>query len=42
MSISMYDVIEKKVNHNTLTYKELEFFVNGLCSGEIPDYQALH
>lgn len=36
----MCDVIEKKVYKGTLSYEELEFFVNGLCAGTIPDYQA--
>lgn len=36
----MYDIIDKKRHNGELTYKELEFFVNGLISGDIPDYQT--
>lgn len=36
----MYDVILKKRRGNELTKDEIDFFVNGFTSGEIPDYQA--
>ncbi len=36
----MYDIIQKKRQLCELTFEELEFFVNGYVSGEIPDYQA--
>ena len=36
----MYDIIQKKRQLCELTREELEFFVNGYVSGEIPDYQA--
>ncbi len=35
----MYDIIEKKKNKLSLTKEEIEFFVNGYVSNEIPDYQ---
>ena len=34
------DVIIKKREKQELTREEIEFFVNGYTSGEIPDYQA--
>ncbi|MBE6692540.1 MAG: thymidine phosphorylase [Ruminococcaceae bacterium] len=36
----MYDIIQKKRQLCELTFEELQFFVNGYVSGEIPDYQA--
>lgn len=36
----MYDIIEKKRDGKELTHDEIEFFINGYCSGSIPDYQA--
>lgn len=36
----MYDVIAKKRDGNELSREELEYFINGYCSGMIPDYQA--
>jgi pyrimidine-nucleoside phosphorylase len=36
----MYDIIEKKRDGYALSYDELSFFINGYCSGTIPDYQA--
>lgn len=36
----MYDVILKKRKGLELTKEEIDFFVNGFTSGEIPDYQA--
>jgi pyrimidine-nucleoside phosphorylase len=34
------DIIAKKRDHLALTREEIEFFVRGFTSGEIPDYQA--
>lgn len=36
----MYDVIEKKRDGGELTDEEIDFFVNGYVSGDVPDYQA--
>lgn len=36
----MYDIIERKRNGAELTDEEIEFFVDGYVSGDIPDYQA--
>lgn len=36
----MYDLIYKKRNGGMLTGEEIQFFVSGITSGEIPDYQA--
>ena len=36
----MYDVIEKKADGGVLNTDEMQFFVEGLCSGQVPDYQA--
>jgi len=36
----MYNIIEKKINKETLTREELDYFVTGMCAGEIPDYQT--
>lgn len=36
----VYDIIEKKKNGGELSREEIEFFVSGYVSGEIPDYQA--
>ncbi len=36
----IYDIILKKRNGGILTKEEIEFFVSGYTSGEIPDYQA--
>ncbi len=36
----MYDVIQKKRNGGALTDSEIQWFVSGYVSGEIPDYQA--
>ena len=35
----MIDIIEKKKHSEELSQKELEFFVNGVVDGSIPDYQ---
>ena len=34
------DVIIKKRDHGELTSDEITFFINGLTSGAIPDYQV--
>jgi len=34
------DIIEKKRDRQELSYDEIEFFVLGFATGEIPDYQA--
>ena len=36
----MYDIIEKKRDGGELTREEIEFFIRGYVSGDIPDYQA--
>ena len=36
----MYDIIKKKRDGNSLSKDEIEFFISGYTSGEIPDYQA--
>ena len=36
----MYDVIEKKKQKEALSREEIEFWVKGVTSGEIPDYQS--
>jgi len=36
----MYDIIEKKRDSKKLNYKELQFFVTGICNKTIPDYQT--
>lgn len=36
----MYDLILKKRNGGQLTHDEIDFFVKGYASGEIPDYQV--
>ena len=38
--IRMVDLIEKKANKQALTREELQFFIDGFCAGEIPDYQV--
>ncbi len=35
----MYDIIHKKRNGDELTREELQFFVQGVTDGSIPDYQ---
>ena len=37
--MKMYDVITKKQSGRELTEEEIEFFVNGVADGSIPDYQ---
>ena len=34
------DIIIKKRDHKELTKEEIVYFINGITSGEIPDYQA--
>jgi len=34
------DIIEKKRDGETLTHEEIQFFVKGFTSGDIPDYQT--
>ncbi len=36
----IYDIIEKKICRKQLSREELQFFVEELCSGSLPDYQA--
>ena len=36
----MYDIITKKKNNEELTKSEIDFFIKGYVSGEIPDYQV--
>ena len=38
--MTILDLIEKKKNKIPLTKEEIEFFVNGVVSGEIKDYQT--
>jgi pyrimidine-nucleoside phosphorylase len=37
--MKMYDIITKKQSGRELTEEEIEFFVNGVTDGSIPDYQ---
>ena len=36
----IFDILAKKRDGKELTKEELEFFIKGICSGEITDYQA--
>lgn len=36
----VYDIIEKKAARQALTGEEMKFFLDGVCSGSIPDYQT--
>lgn len=36
----MYDIIRKKRDNEKLTKEEIDFFIDGLISGDIPDFQA--
>lgn len=36
----MYDIIEKKRDGGELTDDEIRFFIEGVVSGQVPDYQA--
>ena len=40
MSTRMVDIIEAKRDGETLTTEQIEWFVQGVASGEIPDYQT--
>ena len=37
--MTILDIIEKKKNNETLSQKEIEYFVNGYTNNKIPDYQ---
>ena len=37
----MYDIIEKKREGEALSREEIAYFVSGVVSGEIPDYQTM-
>ena len=37
--MSILEIIEKKFLKKELTEKEIYYFINGFCSGEIKDYQ---
>lgn len=36
----MVDIIDKKRNGQELTAEEIQFFIDGVCDGTIPDYQT--
>ena len=38
--MNIIDIIEKKKNNYPLSEEEIAFFVEGICSGEVKDYQA--
>ena len=38
--MNMYDIIYKKREGGTLKQEEIDFFIRGMCSGDIPDYQV--
>ena len=38
--MTMYDIIEKKKNKQSLTKEEIDFFINGYVNNKIPDYQV--
>jgi pyrimidine-nucleoside phosphorylase len=38
--MNIIDIIEKKRDGMELSYDELKYFIDGLCNGEIADYQA--
>lgn len=38
--MDILDIIQKKRNAKKLSQEEIQFFVDGLCSGKIRDYQA--
>jgi pyrimidine-nucleoside phosphorylase len=40
IAMRMIDIIEKKRDGHELTTEEIQFFINGYTSGDIPDYQA--
>ena len=39
-AMRMYDIIKSKRDGNPLSEQEISCFIDGLCRGEIPDYQA--
>ena len=39
-NIRIYDVIRAKREGKTLSKEEIQFFVDGVCDGSIPDYQT--
>lgn len=39
-SMDILQIIDKKKNGNALTKQEIQFFVDGVCSGAIKDYQT--
>lgn len=39
-AMKMFDIIARKRDGKALTYEELQFFVNGIVAGSIPDYQT--
>ncbi len=38
--MNIIDIIEKKRDGMELSYDELKYFIDGLCSGEVADYQT--
>ena len=38
--MTMYDIIKKKKNKQSLTKEEIDFFINGYVNNKIPDYQV--
>lgn len=36
----MYDIIAKKRDHGELSKEEIQFMIDGIVSGEVPDYQT--
>ena len=40
LNMRMIDIIEKKRDGHELTTEEIQFFINGYTSGDVPDYQA--
>jgi pyrimidine-nucleoside phosphorylase len=39
-AMRMVDIIIKKRDNGELSQEEIDFFIQGYCNGEIPDYQA--
>ena len=39
-AMKMFDIIARKRDGKALTYEELKFFVDGIVSNKIPDYQT--
>jgi len=40
MTMRIVDIIVKKRDHGELSKEEIDFFIQGYCRGDIPDYQA--